>query len=102
MPSIRQHGYYFHPELMSAKDERRQTQQLNEMLCRYLTDDDARKIGRKLGVDWHSITRVLRLGKRMRNDVMQECQTRALANKEREANAYHPNRVREVINKLSK
>ena len=36
------------------------------------------------------------------NAIMQECQRRALFNKERELNAYSPDRVREVAEKLNR
>ncbi len=101
LPSIRKQGYYIHPNLMSRKDELRERKQLFETLSRYLTDEDRRKIAKKFGIDRFEVNAVIG-GRRQGNAVMQECQRLALANKEREVNAYHPNRIREVISILTR
>ena len=101
LPSIRKHGYYINPHMMSRKDEARLWKQLTGMLERYLTEDDRRKITKKFGLWPGSLDSVIR-GASENNAVMQECQQRALANKEKELNAYKPARIREVLDILSR
>ncbi len=101
LPSIRKHGFYVNPRAMNRKDEARLKKQLYGMLDRYLTEDDRRKITKKFGLWSPSIGAIIR-GDSEDNAVMQECQQRALANKEKELNAYQPARIREVLDILSR
>jgi prophage antirepressor-like protein len=100
LPNIRKYGYYIHPSMMNKKDENRSKKQLNEMIDRYLTNEDRCKIAKKFGIYRGGIDSMLKGGWED-NAVMQECQRRALLNKEQELNAYHPERVREVLDALS-
>jgi prophage antirepressor-like protein len=101
LPSIRKHGFYVHPQMMSRKDEARLRRELAARIDRYLTEDDRRKIAKKFGHSVLSINQVIR-GQETNNAIMQECQQRALANKEKELNAYQPERLREVLDILSR
>lgn len=101
LPSIRRNGYYVHPQMMSRKDEIKLKKQISAKLEQYLTEEDKCKIAKKFGWMVAGIDSVIR-GSLHNNAVMQECQRRALANKEKELNAYHPERLLEVLGTLSR
>lgn len=82
LPSIRRDGFYVHPDYLTRKETNQLNRSLAQKLERYLTEDDLRKVAKKFGLGgaW-SVTRIIG-GGATDNAVMQECQRRALLNKE--------------------
>ncbi|MDR0606558.1 MAG: hypothetical protein LBG80_19990 [Bacteroidales bacterium] len=99
LPSIRRNGYYVHPSYMDKKELIRLSRSMSKELSEYVYEEDIVKTGKKFGIDRWAVRDVI-LGDRKNNAVMQELQRRALQNRENEINAYAPERMLEVINKL--
>jgi prophage antirepressor-like protein len=101
LPSIRRLGYYVHPSYMTRKDVKRLKGMLIDSLEVYIYAEDIQKIAKKIGVSKDYVRHVLD-GRSENNAIMQELQQRALLNMDNEINAYSPDRMQEVIKKLSK
>jgi prophage antirepressor-like protein len=101
LPSIRRFGYYIHPSCMTKKDYRKLGEKMLEDMKQYIYKEDLQKTAKKIGVSEDYVRYVLD-GRLEKNSIMQELQRRALLNRENEINAYHPDRIAEVIKKLSK
>jgi prophage antirepressor-like protein len=99
LPAIRQQGFYVHPDLMDKKQARQINAGMLKLVERYLTDDDIAKVCKKFGVSTISINYITK-GHERNNAIMQELQRRALVNKEAEVNAYDPERMQKIIQKL--
>ena len=102
LPSIRKYGYYIHPSyVLSRKEQNRQNSQYAQLLGKYLTHDDKQRIGRKYGATINTVEYTISR-EVTNNAMMRDLQERALANKEKELNAYHPDRINEIIKKLTR
>jgi len=99
LPSIRKNGFYIHPDFMDQKSLNKLKKQLSESLENYLTSEDITKTAKRFGLDRWYINSIIS-GSHKNNAVMQELQRRAMLNKNNELNAYHPDRLHEVVNKL--
>jgi len=99
LPSIRQHGYYVHPSMVNDKTVKKLTKEMITHLERYVFASDVEKLGKKFGKRRNYVQCVMS-GSIKDNEVMQALQARAIANKKNEIDAYHIERVREVIGKL--
>jgi prophage antirepressor-like protein len=100
LPAIRKFGYYVHPSCMEAKDVRKLGRTLLMEMRGYITEEDIVKTGKKFGKKKWDIEDIL-MGYKNNNAIMQELQRRAISNREKEINAYDPERMIEVIKKLN-
>ncbi|MCL1821168.1 MAG: hypothetical protein FWG36_11020, partial [Oscillospiraceae bacterium] len=101
LPAIRKNGFYVHPSLMNRAEAKRLLKSMCGGLDKYVYEEDVMKMSKKFGVQRCYVHDVIG-GTSENNAIMQECQRRALFNKERELNAYSPDRVREVAEKLNR
>jgi prophage antirepressor-like protein len=96
LPAIRRQGFYINPELADPKQLRRIANEMYNILCRYLSEEDKKAVGRKWGINkWDMIS--LMDGRLRHNAALQDLQKRAIANKTAEINAYAPARMQEVL-----
>jgi prophage antirepressor-like protein len=99
LPAIRRTGYYIHPSL--EQEAKKMRGLMSDALKRYVTEEDLVKTAKKFGIDRHTVALIRDgIGKNS-NAVMQELQRRAELNKEAEVNAYAPDRVRKLVEKLN-
>lgn len=101
LPAIRNQGFYVHPDYVDKKQAKRISAHMLQLVDHYLTDDDIAKVCRKFGVSTWGISSITK-GYAQNNAVMQELQRRALANKDAEVNAYDPERMQQIIQKLNR
>jgi hypothetical protein len=87
------------PDFTDAKTQRHLRGDLLRMLQQYLTAEDKTRIRRKFGISEQSVRDILN-GRSSDNAVMQEMQRRAVINKDAEINAYAPERMQRVVEKL--
>jgi len=100
LPAIRRQGYYIHPESADRKQLKRLNADMHQLIDRYVTADDEVKVCRKFGINKWDLGSILRGGSR-NNAIMQELQRRAMVNKGAEVDAYAPERMQKIIQKLS-
>jgi prophage antirepressor-like protein len=100
LPSIRKFGFYVHSSCMDKKMSLALTKMMSVYLGKYITAEDLKKTAKKFGMDRWDVHAVM-TGVREDNAVMQCLQDFAMNNKEKEINAYHPDRIKEVIDKLT-
>jgi hypothetical protein len=102
LPSIRRFGFYVHPSAcLNAIQLRKLNKLMRERISFYLTNEDKRKIAKRMDVSAFYINSILS-GDSENKNIMLELQNRAMANFEKWEDAYSEPRMRAVIDKLTK
>lgn len=102
LPSIRRNGFYVHPSArLSRKEEKTLHRVMLAEVNRYIMDEDKRRCSRRTGKTMVYVDLVLE-GRVDNNDVMRDLQERAMVNRQSWVDAYHPNRMMDVVKGLKK